>query len=233
MTSARTKPDTPAAVVRGGVFSFLRRRREPLILFDFDGVVVDSFDVHFSVFSEICAEMGFHKLNSPEAFLRLFDGNAIFQLIRSGFPVHRLRALAEQFRPRIEAACARIQPFPGMPEVLSELARRHPVHMVTSNNTAHVEDFAARHGITGLRSVVGADVEISKIKKIRRIKRLEPGHRAWYVGDTLGDMRETRRAFARPVAVAWGWHDLPRLRRGRPWAVVHTPEELLTLPWGE
>jgi phosphoglycolate phosphatase len=203
--------------------------KPPLLLFDFDGVIADSFAAFFEAFSGVCAEMGFRRLNSKEALLRLFDGNVVRQLLKAGFPFWRIKALARRFAPRIDAANEQILPFPGMPELLCMLAASHPTYIVSSNASAHVESFCARFAIAGIRDVIGADKETSKVKKIRAIWKRHPDHVPYYVGDTKGDMIEGRKARAKTVAVAWGWHPLPRLLEGRPDLVAQTPEDLRRL----
>lgn len=200
--------------------------KPPLLLFDFDGVIADSFAEFFEAFTGVCTEMGFQRLNSKESLLRLFDGNVVRQLWKAGFPFWRIKALARRFAPRIAAANQQIQPFPGMPDLLNGLAAAHPTYVVSSNASAHVEAFCARFGIAGLRGAIGSDQETSKVKKIRALRKRHPDHEAYYVGDTKGDMLEGRQAGAKTVAVAWGWHPLPRLREGQPNHVVQTPQDL-------
>lgn len=198
-------------------------------MFDYDGVVADSLDVFFEEFSQACRELGFEHMNSREALLRLFETNAIAALIKAGFPLRRLRRLGQEFAPRIAAANRRVQPFTGMPEVLQALASRYPLYVITSNITATIEDFLEAYQITGVRDVLGADKERSKVKKIRSVVRAHRDARPFYIGDTKGDMLEARAARVSPVAVAWGWHPLDKLREASPDHVVHAPEELLRL----
>lgn len=198
----------------------------PVIMFDFDGVIADSYDVFFETFTAVCAEMGFDRLNSREAFLKLFEGNLLQQLLKAGFPLWRLKALVKRFEPRIAEANQKIQPFPGMPELLCELAAGHPVYIITSNVSSTVEAFCARFTIVGIRDVIGAEKEASKVKKIRAVRKLHRGHVPYYIGDTKGDMIEGKAARATTVAAAWGWHPIATLREGAPDIVVHAPDEL-------
>lgn len=211
----------------GPVLRILGRRTDgPVLLFDFDGVIADSFEAYFAVFTGVCTEMGFDRINSRESLLALFDGNVFVQLVRAGFPVSRLREMGKRFAPRVKAISQSISPFPGMPETISRLAARHPLYVITSNDTAAVHAFLERYGVTGVRDVIGADIEPSKVKKIRAARKREPRRTPYYIGDTRGDMTEARRARALPVAVTWGWHAEPRLRSGNPKHIVHTQEEL-------
>jgi len=200
-----------------------------LILFDFDGVIADSMDAYFGAFAEVCTEMGYRRLNSREAFLKLFEGNPIRQLLWAGFPIFRLRRVLNRFKPRLLEVNKLVRPFEGITEVVSTLARRFPVFVITSNVAEIVSAFLKRHGIMGVAGVIGSETHTSKVKKIRRMLREYPKYQAYYVSDTKGDLLEARRAGAIPIAVAWGWHSLKKLAEGRPALVVSSPEELRSL----
>ena len=200
-----------------------------LIMFDFDGVVADSFEVFYAEFRAAVEELGFHKLQTRGDLLGLFEGNAFVQLVKLGFPVWRLKKLGDQFGPRIAEANQRVSPFPGMPELLAELAAAHTVYVISSNTTTAVEDVLTKHGIDGVRDVLGSDKERSKVKKIRQTMKQHAGLTPWYIGDTKGDMLEGREAGAQTVAVTWGWHPEDRLRTGSPHHVVRTQDELRDL----
>ena len=201
----------------------------PVIMFDFDGVIADSFDVFYTEFSAAVEMIGFNKISSKEALLQLLDGNMFASLIKLGFPMRKLRALGKEFQPRIAAANDRVEPFPGMPALLAELAAAWPTYVITSNQTAAIERFLERHQITGVRDVLGADKEPSKVKKIRRVLKAHRACTPWYIGDTRGDMIEGNEAGAITVAVTWGWHSEERLLVGNPKRVVRTPQELRAL----
>ena len=207
--------------------------QNPVIMFDYDGVIADSLDIYFAEFVHICDDMGIQRLNSREKFLALSEGNAIRQLLWAGFPLWRLRRMARQFRPRLEAATRRVEPFEGMPELVREFAQRFPTYVITSNATETIHWFLKTHAVEGISGVIGADQEKSKVKKIRRIMRGHPGQAPYYIGDTKGDVLEARRAGAVPVAVTWGWHGLDKVLEGRPEHVVESPAELRALFLGE
>lgn len=204
-----------------------------VILFDFDGVIADSLAAYYPMFTESCREIGFSAPPTLEAFLDVFDTNAIKGLLRAGVPIWKLRRLGKTLGPRVAELNRLVAPFPGMSALVNALSARFPVYVVTSNMTAATEEFLARQGITGLRGVVGADQEASKVKKIRRIHRAHRGAEAWYVGDTRGDMIEGRAARAITVAVTWGWHDRARLETGKPDYVVENVDDLATLLHGD
>lgn len=209
-------------------FKPVEHNAPPLLLFDYDGVIADSFDVYFHEFTRACSAYGFERLNSRDAFLRLFDGNLIAQLIKVGFPMRKLKRLADDFRPQMEKANSRIAPFPGMVEILRTLSACYPVMIITANSSHVVQQFLNANALHEIKGVLGSDIETSKVKKIRRARRNFPGCRAYYIGDTKGDMLEARRAGAIPVAAGWGWHDRERLASAHPNYIIEAQEDLLT-----
>ncbi len=200
-----------------------------IIMFDFDGVIADSYEVFFTTFTGVCTEMGFERLNSRETFLKLFDGNLIRQLLWMGFPVWRLKRLMRRFQPRITEANQRVRPFDGMPEILNELAAAHTVYVITSNVSGTVAEFLARFGVRGIVDVIGAEREPSKVKKIRKVVKQHPECRPYYIGDTKGDMLEGRAAGVATVAAGWGWHPPERLQEADPDHLLLAPVELRAL----
>jgi len=197
-----------------------------LILFDFDGVIANSFEVFFREFTSACTEMGFDRLNSKEAFLNLFEGNLLFNVIKAGFPPWKLRELFHRFQPRIAKANDSVSSFEGINEMLSKLSAEYPVYIVSSNLTEAVQKFLVREQVDGIQDVLGADIETSKVKKIKRVWKKHPQAIAYYIGDTSGDVYEGKEAGAITIAVTWGWHEKERLIRAKPHHLVHTPKEL-------
>ncbi len=200
-----------------------------VVMFDFDGVVADSLDVFQGEFMLACEALGFKGIQSEEAFLKLFEGNLLAQLVKAGFPPWRLKKLFRQLSPRVEAANARVAPFAGMPEALTAIAGQYPTYVITSNVTEAIAGFLVRYGVEGVRDTLGADIEPSKVKKIKQIRRQHPDHTPFYVGDTKGDMLEGREAGATTIGVAWGYHPEATVAEGNPDHIVRTPAELLSL----
>lgn len=200
-----------------------------ILLFDFDGVIADSLAAYYPVFVETCRDLGFQGPSTREAFLNIFDTNAIKGLRRAGVPLLKLRQLGRTLAPRVVALNQDVAPFPGMVDLLCTLADHEPVYVVTSNMTEPTATFLADHGITGIRDVVGADRESSKVKKIRRITKQHPSATPWYVGDTRGDIVEGRKAGATTVGAGWGWHGAERLALERPDHLVDTVGALVAL----
>jgi phosphoglycolate phosphatase len=200
-----------------------------LLLFDYDGVIADSLEAFHGAVAGLCRAAGRPELAEREAYLALFDGNLFEGLAARGLSAADVGRVVGGLPAALAAAYERVPLVPGMAEVLGHLGARHPLFVVTSNATAIVAGHLARGGVAGVREVLGAEAGTSKVEKVQRMAARFPGAAPWYVGDTLGDMREGRCAGATTVAVTWGWHDAARLRRGAPDHVVDRPADLLAL----
>ena len=171
-----------------------------LIMFDFDGVTADSLDDQSDAFVETLRAHGLHELASRSRFLDFTESNWFETLADAGLPQQVAAEVGDAF-----GALASPGLFPEMAEVIVRLAAAHPVIIITSSRTADVEAILEEHGVRGVAEVIGGDLEPSKTRKIRSVRRrFGESLPAWYVCDTVGDVIEARDAGAVTVGVAWG-----------------------------
>jgi beta-phosphoglucomutase len=139
------------------------------VLFDFDGVLMDSEPVHFAAWQEALEPLGIHVpwsvftgqlvgASEPVTmgiFARLADPPMDIEKIRARYPVKK--AL---FQRRMLAA-----PFaPGMREFMASLEGRYRMAVVSSSSRAELEPLLERGGLSGFlgATVFGEDVECQK-----------------------------------------------------------------------
>jgi phosphoglycolate phosphatase len=196
-----------------------------LVMFDFDGVIADSFDDQCRACSAILRAHGLPHLATREQFLAFTDANWFDAVAAAGVPAQTVTAIEDAI-----AATPTPALFAGMAQVLDELAREDALVVITSSRTSFVERVLADHGVDAPLEVLGADRERSKTRRIRTV-RARHGHGlpAWYVGDTVGDIIEARAAGVGTVGAAWGWHGEERLRAARPDRVALAPRDLLRI----
>ncbi|MBT8375055.1 MAG: HAD hydrolase-like protein [Deltaproteobacteria bacterium] len=201
-----------------------------LILFDYDGVIVDSLDVFANAFLASCHASGFDGITSQDQFTALLDGNFYESLKQYGLSKKRISAiLGERFTRELQNSIHAIALFKGVKSMLTSLAARHKLIVVTSNVAHVVQQFFEREKITCFESVLGAEVEKSKVRKIQKAMSRHRERPAFYVGDTRGDIIEGRQAGTVTVAAAWGWHSKAKLAETNPDYMVDTPADLVKL----
>jgi phosphoglycolate phosphatase len=204
--------------------------RRELVMFDFDGVIVDSLDIFSAAFSEACSAAGVEGFGRPEDLLAVMEDNFYAGMRARGVPDERVTEVLRRLGTALVRARRWLKPVPLMPQVLEELADVRTVVVVTSSPNAVVEGWLRGHDVAGVAEVAGAETSRSKVEKIRALQERFPGQGVyWYVGDTAGDIREAREAGATPLGVAWGWHEPRQLLEAGAEGVAASPAELLTL----
>jgi phosphoglycolate phosphatase len=200
-----------------------------VVMLDHDGVIADSLSTFCSSVIEGLRQIGRPDLATCQQVVDFLNDNWFVALAREGVSDDDAMVIEDVFT----SAMARdedLRPFPGMREAIASLAKHHILVIITSSRSELVRGFLARHDITGVGHVIGADEETSKVRKIASVKaRYGDGRGYWYVGDTTGDMREGKQAGATTVGVAWGWHGAEKLRAAGADYVVATPQELVAV----
>jgi phosphoglycolate phosphatase len=198
---------------------------EKIVMFDFDGVIADSWCAQKGAFVDALRSCGLHEIATSATFRDLLDANWFEALLEAGVPEEVVLEIEQGF-----GAGPTPELFPGMAEVIERLAEAHPVVVITSSDTSDVERILQERQVRGVVEVIGGDVEPSKTRKIRSVRRRFGEHReAWYVCDTTGDVAEAKAAGACTVGASWGWHGEERLLLAGPDRMARRPSDLLDL----
>lgn len=188
-----------------------------LILFDFDGVIVDSYELSYEV-----SRPAFDAL-THEQYKSFFYGN-IFT---------KTPQLSESSRSAITANYVKQiydrQIFPGMVEAIRELCGGYDLAIVSSTHSDIIDSYLEKHGLRSCFSrVLGADVSTSKVQKNERLlKEFDvPSTSAVFITDTLGDIYEAKESALHTIGVTWGFHSATELSIGNPCALAGSPSLL-------
>ena len=202
-----------------------------IFLFDFDGVLADSLDLYADAVTRILEHIGVPILKGREDYLALFDGNFYESLAARGVDLSQYHEAVKEVLPTVDTGA--MKPFEGLLPVLANLEKDHILAVVSSNGYRTIREMLDRFGFAPyFREILGADFRFSKKEKIAYAleKYGIPKESAFYIGDTVGDIREAREAGVRSVAVTWGWHSRERLTAADPDFLVDRPGELLSIP---
>lgn len=201
-----------------------------LFLFDFDGVLVDSLDLYAEAVKRCLERIGTPIVKNREDYLVLFDGNFYESMAVRGVDLTAFAQAAREILPRIDYDA--MKPFAGLIPVLDALQKNHSLAVISSNGSRTIRAMLTRFGFDPyFREIFGSDFHFSKKEKIDHAleKYAIRREKAFYIGDTAGDIVEARAAGVLSVAVTWGWHDRERLIAVHPDFVVDTPEGLLSI----
>ena len=205
-----------------------------LLLFDFDGAIVDSLDFYEEAVRLCLAKIGQPLVKTRADFLELFDDNFYASLIRKNINIDAYMQAADEVLTRLNYG--RIKPIAGLLPVLTKLQAENILVIIASNGSPEIRMIMDRLQITAyFQDILGSDAGLSKKEKIRvALDKYKFGDdQAFYIGDTAGDIKEAKAAGIRTIAVAWGWHSRERLAALAPDWILDHPRDLLKLLSGK
>jgi len=207
--------------------------RYDLIVFDWDGTLIDSAESIGECIRHAARELGL-PVPSPER-ARHVIGLGLRDSLRLAvpeLPADRTMEFVESYRREFRAREARMRLFPGAAELLAELrARGHVLAVATGKSRQGLERAL---DATGLRphfvASRCADESTPKphpamLQELMQVLEA-PRERALMIGDTSHDVQMAAAAGVDAVAVCYGAHAGVDLRALEPRACVDTVEEL-------
>ena len=207
------------------------------VIFDIDGTLVDSVDLHAAAWQQAFAKFG---QQIPFERIRQQIGKGGDQLI----PVFLSREELDRFGKQLEEYRSdlfkreylpRVRPFPLVRELFERI--RHDGKRVTLASSAKQDELAVYERIANIEDLVEAaasadDVERSKPHPdvfeaaLERLGDVEPAE-AIVVGDTPYDVEAAARAELRTMAVLCGGFPEAELRAPGCIAIYRDPADLL------
>ena len=201
-----------------------------LLHFDYDGVLVDSFEQLLGAFQRTAADTGLGRPPTRNDFETIEDLHAAGLATLLGVPESDIDRYTRRTHALLEADGYEPAMFPGIAEILGILSERHTIVIVTSNYEHLVRQGLARNGVDECVSLVlDARQPGTKGEKIHHaLKRFRvPSHEAFMIGDTRGDIRHGKAAGVRTAGVTWGYQSRGTLAKEAPDYIVDSPGELL------
>jgi phosphoglycolate phosphatase len=205
-----------------------------LLIFDFDGVVVDSLDVYEGTVRSCLEKIGQPLIKTRADFLALYEDNFYASLVKRGVNLDAFMAAAVDILARVNYG--EMKPYPDLIPVLAKLQAGNILVIVSSSDSDDIHLILHLQKLQDyFRDVFGSDVHFSKQEKILQAltKYAVDKRDACYIGDTTGDIKEAQAAGIKTIAVTWGWHTREMLAAAGPDYLIDRPEELLTLSLGE
>jgi phosphoglycolate phosphatase len=203
-----------------------------ILIFDFDGVLADTLGDMLGFAREVCGQLGHHCYPTQE------DLNSLEHMSFDSY-AHQLRIPEEkipEFTGRMfRLFTSRQQPpdiFPGLKQVIQQLACQASIGIVTGNTRRLVRKFLDHHGLASdIEFVIAVEEPGTRSEKIQNAaRRLGPiGSQVFVIGDAVSDIYAAKHAGAKSIAVTWGHQSQEKLALASPDYLVHSPEELLLI----
>jgi phosphoglycolate phosphatase len=208
-------------------------------IFDLDGTLLDTIEDLTDSMNTALSALGFPALTITECKSLVGDGLSTF--IRRALPEAQrdnpdsVRRLLEAMRAEYRLRCAvKTRPYPGIPEMLDELAARNIPLAVLSNKPhastltiiAHYFPQTVFRAVFGARETVPIKPDPAGALEIAALLAVPPGE-VLYLGDTNTDMQTATAAGMFPVGAAWGFRTAAELWASGAKALAARPEDVL------
>ncbi|MGC7095455.1 HAD-IA family hydrolase [Amycolatopsis lurida] len=203
------------------------------VVFDLDGVIVDSFAVMRRAFDLAYAEV-VGEGHPPFEEYNKHLGRYFPDIMRiMGLPLE----MEEPFVRESYRLAGEVKVHDGIRETIAELRERgHGIAVATGKSGPRARSLLETLGLIGLFDVVIGSDEIARPKPAPDIVRHAmdvlgvPAERSMMIGDAVTDIQSGQAAGVTAIAAVWGCEgDTAELLAADPDVVLTRPEELLTL----
>ncbi|MBS3053140.1 MAG: HAD family hydrolase [Candidatus Aenigmarchaeota archaeon] len=201
------------------------------VIFDWNGVIADSLKLDHKLFLE---DIKHHKIKVPRSmkfYKSLYNSNLFKNLLKLGFPREVLEN-DTSYKDRYIKQIRQTKLFPGIKSLLETIHNKYKIAIITSNYNVTVDAFNKLYRIHNLfDSVLTADSHRYKEEKIRIFlqKFSLQKDEVIFIGDTLADIEICKKSGLKIIAVTWGYHERPRLKKAKPDFVADKPKDILKI----
>ncbi len=203
-----------------------------LIHFDYDGVLVDSFEHLLDIARRVQMQLKEGREVCPDD-LRTIRNLTLEELGRwIGIPEDRAPRFASEMFRLLREDPRKMAVFEGIPPVLRDLSWKHKIVIITSNAQKVVQETLLRSGMEDyVADILDGQSAGSKAERIRKsMGNFGFGKdQTVMVGDALSDITEGKTAGVKTIAVTWGFQPRERLLEGKPDFVAESPPELMQI----
>lgn len=193
------------------------------LLFDFDGVIFDSFGPVFEI-NKILTP-GLTEEQMKERFVGNINESIVKEMGHDG-----AKENDGKFFDLYIPIMMGLNIFPGMADAIKKLSEKYRLIIVSSTITGPIREYMDKYDVSKyFEEIMGNDIHKSKVEKIKMVfdKYGVSAGDCLFITDTLGDLLEAEQTGVEGIGVAWGFHGAEILEKGKPVVLVNTPEELI------
>ena len=187
------------------------------IIFDFDGVIHDTFELGFNINKQIYSNY------TEEDFRRAFNGN-IHENIQMSSKID-----GNKFFEMQEIEFEKLIIEDEIKNELLKLRKKHDLFIISSNKESTIKKYLNRNDLKEIFvEVLGFETHTSKTEKFKILfdKYGVNIKNSIFVTDTLGDLIEANKVGIKSIAVDFGFHEVENLKKGNPIAIISSFSEI-------
>lgn len=200
-----------------------------VVIFDFDGVICNSFNQFIQVFNEIAPYYNLTKVREEDLDdIHNYTTEYIFK--KHGVNSWKMPIVVYHMKRNMKQLISTMKLYSGMKEIIEEMANKGIVMgILTSNSQAIVHTFLKNNNLNGFQFIFSGSGIFGKAKSLMLIKDQLASKTIFYVGDEVRDVRAASEANVKSIAVTWGFHSKKLLNSCNPGAIADYPNDLIKL----
>jgi len=198
-------------------------KKNKILIFDFDGVIVNSAQLSLEINQEMFSDLQFSDIQ------RWAEGNIYSQKLREDYDEVRCgEYYFSQYSERVVA----LVPVEGIDKVLKRINKElgYKVIIVSSTNESSVNGFLEKYELKKyFLEVWGIETSKSKSEKFKKFfeKYKIKAEETIMVTDTVGDIKEAKEVGVKTIGTVWGVHEKERLIKNGVDFVAERPEDII------
>ena len=196
-------------------------QNKKLVIFDFDGVLVNTLDFSFDL----------HKKDNPnftwEKFQDFSNGNFIDGVKNAVDGESHI--IPSNFYEKYEEEIDKIDINDILHKTILSLSKDYQIAIVSSTRSSTISDFLVKENLRYCFSdILGSDVHKNKTIKINNLLKKYNIllKNVVFITDSLGDILEGNKCGVSSIGVIWGIHSRKTLEKGSPVAIIDDPRDL-------
>ncbi|MDO8507281.1 MAG: HAD hydrolase-like protein [bacterium] len=191
--------------------------KKEVVIFDFDGVIVDSLDFSFEI----------NKSHSPKLTRKEWEDMHLGNFY-DAFKKHKISTV-DDFYKEYESKIHHVFPIESMDKVIQSLHKKYRLTIVSGSPARIIDKYLNRYGLRDyFEAIVGNEYHLNKVEKFNKIKDLcnVSFGDCLQITDTVCDVKEGHLTGIESIAVTWGIFAKDVFKGEKTFAVVDAPEEI-------
>ena len=202
-----------------------------IILFNFNGTIVDTKSLAMDIYNEIAEKQGYKKINKEEIpYLSTLSIRE--RCKRLNVPIYKMPLVGITIKERYQQYIANLKSVAGINEVIHELKRKEfRLGFLTTNSRVVTNQFLSNNAINIFDYAHYSFNPFSKARDISsflKSNKLNPNE-VIYIGDELRDIKASKKNQLCCIAAAWGYDSVELLETGHPDHIAQQPSDILAI----
>ena len=200
-----------------------------VVIFDFDGVICDSFAQFIQSFNGIAPYYNLTKVGKEDLEdIHNYETEYVFK--KHGVSSWKMPVVIYHMKHTMKQLIPTLKLYPGIKETIQKMISNGVVvGILTSNSQEIVETFLKNNDLAGFQFIFTGSGIFGKTKNLKIIKDQLKSGNIFYVGDEVRDVKAANEAHVKSIAATWGFHSKKLLGSSNPDAIADSPSDLLLL----